>query len=262
MELPLQTLNRGEFTISQQFAILRSAIKELKDSHESEIPWELMWNMCLDSFESTLNHPTPAIIPSNTIASADPASSQDTEKDRRMLTKALSITSKKTRATDATAHPKPSPPPIPADQEIQQVAKSLHNEVLKTSPLYDRKGQKYVRCTRTGCRFCKDMFMHLNISSCERMGHEPCHSTGWFPHIGITMWKVLRRQHDSGSLFIPKMTQPKAGELPCLSRVIGSVEPHNPPTEDHPNRKRPNVAPITMDTTPAAEKSPRTNWSE
>lgn len=240
--LPLTVLVKGEYSPSQQFSIVRTALKELKEELEhnasSNIPWEKMWNICLDQFERMLS--TPSITPKGHSRAEGQASSAMDRGHQSPGTAATTIRAQKSTAQSGPKKvpPKPNLTDVPTDQKvIRQIQEQVHADGSRKSQPYDTKGQRYVKCKAPGCRFCRKMFASLHLTSCERFGHEPCNSAGWFPHVGITMWKSLRRQHDAGADFITRQCDVKPGELPCLSSLPQSVSaplvsPHKRPRND------------------------------
>lgn len=96
---------------------------------------------------------------------------------------------------------KPSVEPV-----AEQVLKQLSELRLSTiKPLYRNKYHYYIRCRSSRCDFCLTMFYHMSLTSCISLHHGdiPCHHTGYFPHVGLRLWKQLRTRHDSGEPFKP-----------------------------------------------------------
>ena len=229
-DLPVTTLVKGDYTVGQQFSIIRTSVKELKEEAKSTgsiLPWEEMWNVCLDILEKTSYSSAPTTTPKEVSSTSGRKSSA--KPNNQLPTTSVAVP----KAVDLKSSggqkptPKPSQHSAPSDQNvIRQIREVLRKEKVSGSrPIYDRKGQRYVKCKSPDCRFCSTMYESLHLTSCERFGHPPCNSAGWFPHVGITMWKSLRRQHDAGAPFVAKDSTPKPGELPSLSSSAPSEAP-------------------------------------
>lgn len=235
--LPLENLVQGSWTVQQQFSIIERSLKDLiadvdAIKQRETIPWMEISFLLLRMVEkSTLSRQTPVdrVIPV--------AKPQKKESRRASLsTTPLMITSPSpdvpVNHTDKASSPPPRTPTdaVVVDRIYRVVAQRLNDSVC----LYDTRCHKYVKCERVDCEFCRSMYTNLELTQCSMFGHPNCNSVGYFPHIGITMWKMLRKQHDAGSPFVPKLLgKVKPTDLPRLSARAPPVSTGVPE-----NRKR------------------------
>jgi len=84
---------------------------------------------------------------------------------------------------------------IPSAEVYEELAQHFKNSKIP----YSVGAQSYITCRKRGCKFCKDMFYHTHITRCDIYNHTPCVPSGFFPHIGMRLWKILKRLHDSGT---------------------------------------------------------------
>lgn len=222
--LAITTLIQGSWTVGQQFDIIRKALKDLKADLASQgdtrsVPWEDITMLMLRTLEQTL------AVSSFTQETRAP--SAHTSVPLAPRGKSTSVAQSKAKGIEATkpvdiiaCEPSASSGNIivPTDpQLVQRILEIVAQPLKDTKPLYATYGQRYVKCNSRNCEFCETMFNNLAVTQCSKFGHTPCNSVGWYPHVGVSMWKQLRRQHDSGLQFIPKSSVVKPGELPRLS---------------------------------------------
>lgn len=101
---------------------------------------------------------------------------------------------------------------LPSSAEVDKIRSSLKAVALTRTRLYANTG--HVTCDRDCCAFCKHMFMNLNLTKCE--GHKKCSASGWYPHVGKSLWSMLKAKH---AALVPCKLKPqacKSGELPAL----------------------------------------------
>lgn len=94
----------------------------------------------------------------------------------------------------------------------------IHNALKQNIPtygLYSNKFHSHISCVKPNCQFCTDMYLNINISRCE--GHPQCHSSGYYPHVGKVLWKMIRGRHDREVQCTLKAKGCKDGELPSLN---------------------------------------------
>lgn len=56
-------------------------------------------------------------------------------------------------------------------------------------------------CKKRGCEFCFAMFFHTAVTSCSIHGGGRCHPCGYFPHVGVKLWNLVKRSHDGGKAY-------------------------------------------------------------
>lgn len=83
-----------------------------------------------------------------------------------------------------------------------------------TSGIYNNSFHSHISCVKPQCQFCMDLFQQVNISKC--VGHKPCHASGHYPHVGKTLWKMIKGRHDRGDQCKLKDQICKKGYLPSL----------------------------------------------
>lgn len=161
---------------------------------------------------------------------------------------------------------KPSRDPIDlSEQQIEGIRKRLQSVALTRKHLYAMTGgHPHVKCNTPDCSFCSTLFNNLNITRCE--GHKRCCSTGWYPHIGVPLWNMVRVQHSSGRKNTIRVRPCKPYEIPALQ--VGSPVKTSPmesiaeetAIEDCTAEDRDYVSPAS----PAASVAsvPSLRWSE
>lgn len=135
-----------------------------------------------------------------------------------------------------------TPPMVPGPHVRTQLdVLSSKNEVPLFSPL------SWIKCTKVNCSFCRKLFRTTLVTQCGNnpyakcTSQEPCVPCGWFPHVGKTLWKILKDFHKDG---IPFYEKPQTEmDVPCLEcwdlrAILGrSSETHKKrkiyPSDDH-----------------------------
>jgi len=229
INMPIDVLITGSWTIPQQFTIITSALKDLRKEVKAgalkeEIPWDELTFLSLKFLEKELS--SINITKDRVIQSTEPlpiTSKRVTQppKPAKMKTDIGKATErpKVVRTSDQNTKAVPVRSQAPADAEL---IKRIHNVIYQRMnngvPLYATPAHRYVKCDAVVCEFCSQMYKHLEITACSTFGHTQCNSVGWFPHVGIKLWKKLQRQHDAGSPFKPgTITKRKPEDLPRLS---------------------------------------------
>lgn len=145
---------------------------------------------------------------------------------------------KSTRCLVSTA-PLPSPEKIVSIREqlrLRYEAAALHPFSNHAHVLRD--------CVNASCAICRDLYMKLSISKCE--GHTPCHSTGYFPHLGSRLWKRIRDTHIAGKLItLTEEQQQRDGTIPCLRSAY-----KKPGSRSSPHKRRAPPAAVGEDDLP------------
>lgn len=101
---------------------------------------------------------------------------------------------------------------LPAPAEADRIRSSLKAVALTRTRLYANTA--HITCERDNCAFCKHLFMNVNITKCE--GHKKCSASGWYPHVGKSLWSMLKAKHNA---LVPCKLRPqacKSSELPAL----------------------------------------------
>lgn len=90
--------------------------------------------------------------------------------------------------------------------EKKIIVESLRLYQKKTPFLYRNERHAFIKCTTKRCKFCTALFENISLTPCEQYGHKPC-GVEWFPHVGLHLWKGLRKSHQEGKVFKPKMSK-------------------------------------------------------
>lgn len=100
-----------------------------------------------------------------------------------------------------------------SETEQQDVRQKLLKSATTLKRPYNNRFHKHISCKKDLCDFCMTMFKTVNITKC--VGHKPCHSTGYYPHVGTSLWQIIKRKHTLGEC---KLTNKacKLGEIPAL----------------------------------------------
>lgn len=135
--------------------------------------------------------------------------------DRGSAGKTLASTSK------TKEHQAQVPPASSTDEIRRQVETTLKQH--KKHPFFNSPA---VRCRDALCRFCCNAAKHVPLTPCSSRkshGKGKCHSSGYWPHIGATLWAKWKHPHNAGADF--SISTPLAlveGALPPVSGHIRS----------------------------------------
>jgi len=102
---------------------------------------------------------------------------------------------------------------IISPDEIEKIRLALKQNI-PTSGLYNNVFHSHISCVIPNCQFCKDLYHQVNISKCT--GHKPCHVSGFYPHVGKTLWKMIKGRHDRKDQCKLKDQNCKKGKLPSI----------------------------------------------
>lgn len=231
-DLPVATLITGTWTVKQQFDVIRKSLKTLKTvserlGQEHNIHWEKLTFILLHTIEDSVSLSTAKdVSPKNThttVASrkqgkSAPAALPDeppgcidswvNEVERAEQQLILDDTRANSGLTEVPAFNKTA------------IKRALVQRLENNEILYATPGQKYVKCNVQNCKFCVEMYKNLDLTSCARLRHVDCIPGGFFPHVGVSMWKKVQRQHDNNQAFITKSPKPKSNAL----RLINLME--------------------------------------
>lgn len=139
-----------------------------------------------------------------------------------------------------------------SNDQSKQIRKALKQNV-PTSGIYNNFYHSHISCVKSECKFCYDLYHQVNVSRCD--GHKPCHETGYFPHVGKTLWKMIKGRHQRGEQCKLKEQKCKTGHLPNLNQdldicvtnrgKISSEDDWNTIMEQEPEPKSPVYYPST-----------------
>lgn len=156
-----------------------------------------------------------------------------TETPSRSFVRAASSESTSPRAPKPKAQtPNRSTPPPPVKMgpaQVDGLRKRLKNIMTSKTSLYATPAHAFIKCVKTDCEFCRSLFTTLNITRCE--GHKKCCSIGWYPHIGLPLWKMTKKRHDQNLPFNLSMKPCKEHEIPA----IGNPAPQDVATDVIPS---------------------------
>lgn len=100
--------------------------------------------------------------------------------------------------------------------QVEKIRTALkHN--IPSSGLYNNSHHSHISCVKLKCAFCATMYKQVNITKC--IGHKPCHDTGYYPHIGKSLWKMVKGRHNRGEPCKLKVEPIKPGQIPSLNQT-------------------------------------------
>jgi hypothetical protein len=114
-------------------------------------------------------------------------------------------------------------PPAPLlETELKRtiVEDLTHHRQKESSPFCNAK-HVHINCKRIKCDFCESLYQQVNLTPC--VDHKPCVNSGWFPHVGKTLWSMMRQAHQQKRDLRHKTRECKPHELPCLLDLQGEV---------------------------------------
>lgn len=226
-DLPLTTLVTGTWTVAQQFNIIQTALQDLRTNPDianskETIPWEELTTLLLKTLEKVLLDQSSPKDRTTCLTESTPVNTKAVTPQLQKLK--IAETGEATSGSTSSGKPAKASSrrsPILTDSDtIKRIQSVVHQRINEGVPLYSVRAQKYVKCDKVDCEFCKSMYQNMDLTACSVFGHTNCNSVGYFPHVGISMWKTLRRQHDSGQPFKPKVIiKREIGDLPRLSEA-------------------------------------------
>jgi hypothetical protein len=80
-------------------------------------------------------------------------------------------------------------------------------------------------CSKAKCRFCSTLAHSVHLTPCARIHPKtkPCHTIGWWPHIGYKMWNQIRFAHKRGEDFKLKEVPCKSGDIPMIRHLVSQT---------------------------------------
>lgn len=230
---PIHVILRGDIPLATMFAIIKRSLQkvhEVATSRGEPFPWDQLFNIMFDSYERLISQSTHGEAPKakTKVPSTQPVniSQQQSSSRNNVMMQPSSAAKKDNNSRSSLQDHKPVIQIPPVEEVLMEL-----NHYAASPKLYARPGQKYIKCKQDHCSFCTAMFEHMVITPCSRFGHANCNTVGWFPHVGISLWKSLRSQHDAGMPFKPRTVEIKDEELPPLSQLRSQ--------QQSPSRKRP-----------------------
>jgi hypothetical protein len=92
-------------------------------------------------------------------------------------------------------------------KELLQVGKS---SVLP----FNTPFHKHIMCKRESCKFCRELFYTVNLTRC--VGHRKCTQIGFYPHVGPSLWNIVRSRHKKDTPLLLKERPLRPGEIKAL----------------------------------------------
>lgn len=108
---------------------------------------------------------------------------------------------------------KPKQVKLPTGNSMKAVYTDLTTYLGTDLPPY--KHVHYIDCKHTRCSFTRTLFTQVALTKC--VGHKKCVPSGWFPHVGMTLWKSLASKHTELSIFKAKTRVLKDNEMQPLA---------------------------------------------
>lgn len=124
---------------------------------------------------------------------------------------------------------KPKQVAKPKGDKVQAVYNDLMAYLGSDVPMYGRV--PYIDCKLTNCSFTRTLFQNVALTKCT--GHKKCVASGWFPHVGITLWKSLASKHTHETIFSARSRKLKDNEMPSLAAHIAPVPSSSDMEEDY-----------------------------
>lgn len=84
----------------------------------------------------------------------------------------------------------------PVEPEFAEKIRCTLKLNKKSSGFFNNAYHNHVSCVKPDCQFCCNLYQQVNITKCS--GHKACHPCGYYPHVGKTLWKILKGRHDKG----------------------------------------------------------------
>lgn len=110
---------------------------------------------------------------------------------------------------------KPTPAPVSLpEKDIALIRAKLKATTMSKRHLFATPGHAHIKCSTENCAFCSHLFHTVNITKCT--GHKRCNSIGYYPHVGVSLWRILKKKHDSGQSPRIRIACCKEYELPAL----------------------------------------------
>lgn len=102
----------------------------------------------------------------------------------------------------------------PVDYTAAKKIRAKLKQHLPTTGYFNNSYHSHISCITPNCQFCCDLYHQVNITKCS--GHKQCHPVGYYPHVGKTLWKLLKGKHE-------KREPCKLQNKPCSSGQITNL---------------------------------------
>lgn len=116
-----------------------------------------------------------------------------------------------------------------SNDDASRVRSELRKYTSKVKQPYQNRFHKHISCERKDCNFCLTMFKTVNITKC--VGHKPCHKTGYYPHVGTSLWSMIKKRHTSNVCDF-KIHPCKEGEILAISGEILDIPELTKPLQE------------------------------
>lgn len=93
---------------------------------------------------------------------------------------------------------------------------------------FDNSFHTHINCMDTTCRFCTQLFTDIHLTKC--VGHRKCNPVGYYPHVGVSLWNIIKSRHRKGLPYQLKERDSRPGELKALRFYLAT--PTSPPIVD------------------------------
>lgn len=202
-------------------------------------------------FSSVISHLTGPLIHTLFSVLQSVNNKQTTIAAYKTPSRKSSIRSSTPESSNKTKNIKPSKMYVPVKKsltEISVIHASLEKYFNENPAPYNNPEHKHIVCTKEDCMFCRSAFRRIHLTKCD--GHKSCDRSGWFPHIGKTLWKLVQRNHQDSREFVGSTQPCKLHELPALA-ISADVS------------SQMNTLVISAgDKSPRFDGSPITSWAE
>lgn len=107
----------------------------------------------------------------------------------------------------------------------------VYTKLQKIGPC-KTKANKHIKCSIPQCKFCQALYHHVNLTCCDAIhpASKKCISEGWYPHVGVGLWKVLEHHHSSG-IYKPKPRPLRETEGPSIYDYLSKISDVSTVTE-------------------------------
>lgn len=167
----------------------------------------------------------------------------------------------------------PAPTELPDANAVEEIRRKLRALKDARKLKFDTAAHAHVKCKALNCSFCSVLFSTVHITKC--IGHKKCSTVGWYPHVGVPLWRLLRAKHDAGAACQLSNRSCKEWEIPSLNSCQDDVcermeglqlsSDSNPPLPNVINQQPIECdAPIAEEArgpTPTLDEPPVTNWA-
>lgn len=204
----------------QVLEAVRNSLQYMADSYSTHAIAPQIWNPFVACTlralidEVKTQHPDHGLKKQGTLKTNPVKTKRPSEQNSQTS----GATKSKVTVPKPKVHPASVPPAVPTDEIRRQVETTLRQR--KVHPFAK---SPCVRCSDVLCSFCTNAAEHVPLTSCSSRtshGRGKCHASGFWPHIGATLWAKWKHPHNAGakfSLSVP-LSLPE-GALPPIRTV-------------------------------------------